>query len=98
LVFAPVEDEPDPLGVDELLGVDDEDEPLGEVAEEDDPLGDDDEEDPLGDDEDDAPDDDEPLGEAEGLLDDEVLLICTPSFDAVSLSRRPEAFRPSFCW
>jgi hypothetical protein len=66
LVFAPVEDEPDPLGVDELLGVDDEDEPLGEVAEEDDPLGDDEE---------DAPDDEEPLGEAEGLLDDEVLLI-----------------------
>jgi len=65
LVFAPVEDEPaDPLGADEL-GVDDEDEPLGEVAEEDDPLGDD---------EDDAPDEDEPLGEAEGLLD-EVLLI-----------------------
>ena len=47
MVFAPVEEEPDPLGADELLGVDDED----------------------------APDDDEPLGEAEGLLDDEVLLI-----------------------
>ena len=75
MVFAPVEDEPDPLGADELPGVDDEEEPLGDVAEE-----------------------DEPLGEAEGLLDDEVLLICTPSFDAVSLSRRPVAFRPSFCW
>ncbi len=89
MVFAPVEDEPDPLGADELPGVDDEEEPLGDVAEEDEPLGEDDE---------DAPDDDEPLGEAEGLLDDEVLLICTPSFDAVSLSRRPVAFRPSFCW
>ena len=68
LVFAPVEEESDPLGADEPVGADDEDEPLGEVAEEDDPLGDDEE---------DAPDDDEeePLGEAEGLLDDEVLLI-----------------------
>ena len=66
MVLAPVEDEPaDPLGAD-VLGADDEDEPLGEVAEEDDPLGDDEE---------DAPDEDEPLGEAEGLLDDDVLLI-----------------------
>ena len=87
--MAPVEDEPaEPLGADELLGADDEDDPLGEVAEDDDPLGDDEE---------DASDDDEPLGEADGLLDDEVLLIWTPSFEAVSLSSRPVAFRPSCC-
>ena len=64
---------------------------------EDEPLGADDDE-PLGDD-DDAPDEDEPLGEAAGLLVDEVsAFACTPSFEAVSVSIRPVAFRPSFCW
>ena len=85
--LAPV-DEPAPLGEDELPGVDEEDDPLGEEA---------DEEDPLGDDED-APDEDEPLGEAAGLVDEVSALACTPSFDAVSVSRRPVAFSPSFCW
>jgi hypothetical protein len=90
--------------------VDDEPEaPPDDVAPEDDePLGDDEDDEPLGDDdepEDDAPVDEPPevellpLGDADGLLlDEELLLICTPSFDAVSLSRRPVAFRPSFCW
>lgn len=46
-----------------------------------------------------APDEDEPLGEAAGLLLDEVsAFACTPSFEAVSVSRRPVAFSPSFCW
>jgi hypothetical protein len=88
--LAPVDDEPEapPDVDDEPLGVDDEDDPLGDEALEDEPLGDDD----------DAPDDeDEPLGDAAGL-DEVSALACTPSFDAVSLSRRPVAFRPSFCW
>jgi len=57
-----------------------------------------DEDEPLGD-EADAPDEDEPLGDAAGLdeLDELPALACTPSFDAVSVSRRPVAFRPSFC-
>ena len=60
------------------------------MAEEDDPLGDDDEE---------APVEDEPLGEAAGLVLDEVSAFAwTPSFDAVALSSRPVAFSPSFCW
>jgi hypothetical protein len=98
LVFAPVDDEPDappedaPPDEDELLG----DEEL------DDPLGDEELEEPLGDEEPDAPADELPevelLGDADGLLEDELLLACTPSFDAVSLSIRPVAFRPSFCW
>jgi hypothetical protein len=49
-----------PLGAGALLGVDDEDDPLGEDALEEAPLGEDD----------DAPDEDEPLGEAAGLLVD----------------------------
>jgi hypothetical protein len=87
--LAPVDEEPAPApDEDEPLGADDEDEPLGEVAEEDAPLGDDD-----------APDEDEPLGEAAGLLADEVsAFACTPSFEAVSVSMRPVAFSPSFCW
>ena len=56
-----------------------------------------DEDDPLGDEED-APDEDDPLGAAAGLDDEPLALAWTPSFDAVSLSTRPEAFRPSFCW
>jgi len=58
-----------------------------------------DEDEPLGDDEE-APDEDDPLGDAAGLdeLDEPAALAWTPSFDAVSLSRRPVAFRPSFCW
>ena len=93
--LAPVDDEPEaPPDEDDPLGVEDEDDPLGE-----DVLGDDvlDEDDPLGDDED-APDEDEPLGEAAGLVDDVSAFAWTPSFDAVSVSRRPVAFRPSFCW
>lgn len=88
--FAPVEDEPEaPPEEDDPLGVDDEDDPLGDEALEDEPLGD----------EEDAPDvEDEPLGEAAGLEDEVSALAWTPSFDAVSLSRRPVAFRPSFCW
>jgi hypothetical protein len=83
-VFAPVE--PDaPL----------EDEPEGEL------LGAEDEPDDelLGDE--DAPEDEDPLGEAEGLPAaplSAALPACTPSLDAVSLSRRPVAFNPSFCW
>lgn len=82
--LAPVDDEPE--------APPDEDDPLGE-----DVLGDDvlDEDDPLGED---APDEDEPLGEAAGLVDDVSAFAWTPSFDAVSVSRRPVAFRPSFCW
>lgn len=51
-------------------------------------------------DEPDAPPDvDDPLGDAAGLPEGEVsALAWTPSFAAVSLSRRPVAFRPSFCW
>lgn len=73
-----------------------EDEPLGA---DDEPLGADllDEDDPLGDEED-APDEDDPLGEAAGLVDEVSAFAWTPSFDAVSVSRRPVAFRPSFCW
>ena len=67
------------------------------APDEDEPLGVDDDDEPLGDDED-APDEDEPLGEAAGLVDDVSAFAWTPSFDAVSLSRRPVAFRPSFCW
>lgn len=88
--MAPVEDEPE--------APPDEDDPLGGVDDEDDPLGDDVlEDEPLGDEED-APDDDDPLGEAAGLDDEPLALAWTPSFDAVSLSTRPVAFRPSFCW
>jgi len=86
------------------------DEPDAPPVDEDDPLGDEalEPDEPLGDDELDEPDDDAPveeppevellpLGDADGLLlEDE--LIWTPSLDAVSLSRRPVAFRPSFCW
>ena len=82
--LAPVDDEP---------AAPDEDDPLGEDVLGDDVLDDD----PLGDDED-APDEDEPLGEAAGLVDDVSAFAWTPSFDAVSLSRRPVAFKPSFCW
>jgi len=71
-----------------LAPVDDEPEA---PPDEDDPLG----EDVLGDD---VPDEDEPLGEAAGLVDDVSAFAWTPSFDAVSVSRRPVAFRPSFCW
>lgn len=86
--LAPVDEEPAPAPVeDEPLGVDDEDEPLGDVAEDDEPLGDDE----------DAPDEDEPLGEAAGL-DEVSAFACTPSFEAVSVSMRPVAFSPSFCW
>lgn len=76
-----------------LAPVDDEPEA---PPDEDDPLG----EDVLGDDvlDEDAPDEDEPLGEAAGLVDDVSAFAWTPSFDAVSVSRRPVAFRPSFCW
>jgi hypothetical protein len=87
--LAPVDDEPEaPPVEDEPLGIDDEDDPLGDVALE---------EAPLGEDED---DEDEPLGEAAGLLEDDAAsaLAWTPSFAAVSVSRRPVAFRPSFCW
>jgi hypothetical protein len=71
----------------------DEDEPLG--ADDD---GDDEDVEPLGDElEPDAPDEDEPLGDADGLLEP-LADACTPSFEAVSLSSRPVAFRPSFCW
>ena len=67
------------------------------APDEDEPLGVDDDDEPLGDDED-APDEDAPLGEAAGLLLDEVsAFACTPSFEAVSVSRRPVAFSPSFC-
>jgi hypothetical protein len=40
------------------------------------------------------------LGEADGLDDApvELVLVSTPSFEAVSASRLPVAFRPSFCW
>ena len=90
--FAPVEDDPEPEAPpdeDDPLGVDDEDDPLGDdVLEEDDPLGD----------EEDAPDEDDPLGDAAGLDDEPLALAWTPSFDAVWLSTRPVAFRPSFCW
>ena len=90
--LAPVDDEPAAPDEDDPLGV--EDDPLGEDVLGDDVLDDD----PLGDDED-APDEDEPLGEAAGLLVDEVsAFACTPSFEAVSVSIRPVAFRPSFCW
>ena len=80
--FAPVDDDPEPEAP---L---DEDDPLGDDVLEDDPLGD----------EEDAPDEDDPLGDAAGLDDEPLALAWTPSFDAVSLSTRPEAFRPSFCW
>jgi hypothetical protein len=73
-----------PLGADELLGVDDEVDPLGDDALDEEPLGEDDDE------------DDDPLGEAAGL--DVSAFAWTPSFAAVSLSRRPVAFSPSFCW
>jgi len=89
--LAPVDDEPAAPDEDDPLGV--EDDPLGEDVLGDDVLDDD----PLGDDED-APDEDEPLGEAAGLVDDVSAFAWTPSFDAVSLSRRPVVFRPSFCW
>ena len=84
--LAPVDDEPEaPPEEDEPLGIDDEDDPLGDVALEEAPLGED--------------DDDEPLGEAAGLPEDDVSAFAwTPSFEAVSPSRRPVAFRPSFCW
>ena len=86
--LAPVDDEPEaPPEEDEPLGIDDEDEPLGDVALE---------EAPLGEDED---DDEDPLGDAAGLPEDDVSAFAwTPSFAAVSVSRRPVAFRPSFCW
>lgn len=88
--LAPVDDdEPEaPPELDEPLGIDDEDDPLGDEALDDEPLGDDD----------DAPDEDEPLGEAAGLPADESAFAWTPSFEAVSPSRRPVAFSPSFCW
>ena len=70
-----------PLGAEELLGVDEEDDPLGDDALEEEPLGE---------------DEDDPLGEAAGL--DVSALAWTPSFAAVSVSRRPVAFKPSFCW
>jgi hypothetical protein len=41
--------------------------------------------------------DDDPLGEAAGLVDVSAFA-WTPSFAAVSPSRRPVAFSPSFCW
>jgi hypothetical protein len=90
LGFEPVEDEPDGVEDDPLL------DPLGA---DDDPLGADD--DPLGADEDDPlgaeePDEDDPLGDAAGL-DDVSAFAWTPSFAAVSPSRRPVAFSPSFC-
>ena len=81
--MAPLDEPPLPLGADEL-GVDDEEDPLGDDALE---------EEPLGEDED---DEEEPLGEAAGL-DEVSALACTPSFAAVSLSRRPVVFNPSFC-
>ena len=85
---APVDDEPEaPPEEEEPLGIDDD--PLGEdVLDEDDPLGD----------EEDAPDEEDPLGEAAGLVDEVSAFAWTPSFDAVSVSRRPVAFSPSFCW
>ena len=87
---APLDDEPEaPPDEDEPLGIDDEDDPLGEdVLDEDDPLGD----------EEDAPDEEDPLGEAAGLVDALSAFAWTPSLDAVSVSRRPVAFSPSFCW
>jgi len=96
--LAPVDEEPEPDEPapapepveDELPGVDEDEEPLGEELDEDELLGDDE----------DAPDEDEPLGDAAGLLLVDVLpaLACTPSLEAVSVSTRPVAFRPSFCW
>ena len=62
---------------------------------EDDPLGAVDEGDPLDDGEEVAPDDEDPLGDAAGLP---VAPASTPSLEAVSLSRRPVAFSPSFSW
>ena len=82
--FAPVDDEPD--------GIED-------PVEDDDPLGADDElgaeDELLGAEE---LDEDEPLGDAAGLEDDVSAFAWTPSFAAVSPSRRPLAFSPSFCW
>jgi hypothetical protein len=72
----------------------DEDDPLGAV-DEGDPLGAVDEGDPLDDGDEVAPDDEDPRGDAAGLP---VAPALTPSLEAVSLSRRPVAFRPSFSW
>ena len=66
-----------------------------------DPLGaaEPDEDEPLGEEllgAADPDDEDDPLGEAAGLAEVSALA-WTPSFDAVSVSRRPVAFRPSVC-